>query len=99
MLHIKVAYALPEEAVVLSLSVSPGTNIEDAICQSGILKRFPDISLHEQRVGVYGKLAPLNDTVREGDRIEIYRPVTVDPKEARRLRAQKALLSRGAKPA
>ncbi len=84
---VEVAYALPDEQVILALDVTPDTSIESAIQQSGILERFPEIDLSATKVGVFGKLSKLNATLKPGDRIEIYRPLIADPKEVRRQRA------------
>ena len=86
-LAIEVAYAKPEEQLILTLQVSAGATLEEAIRQSGILQRFPEIDLETQAVGVFSQPRELSDLVREGDRIEIYRPLLMDPKEARRLKA------------
>jgi len=71
----EVALSLPSDATVL-----------DALRASGLLQRHPGIDLTRQSVGVWGKLAGLGDALRENDRVEVYRPLLVDPKEARRLR-------------
>lgn len=84
---VQVVYATPAEQVRIPLQVGSGTSVREAIEISGLLDRFPDIDLAADRVGIYGRLCALEDVVREGDRIEVYRPLRVDPKEARRLRA------------
>lgn len=85
---VEVAYATPAHQLILSLVIPVGACIEDAIKQSGILQRFPEIEMdHALRVGVFGKLAKLNSPLRAGDRVEIYRPLIADPKEVRRQRA------------
>lgn len=86
--EIEVAYARPHEQVILSLSVPADSTIEEAIHESGVLKRFPEIDLKVNKVGVFGKLSKLDGHLRAGDRIEIYRPLRADPKAARRKRAQ-----------
>ena len=73
--------------LVLVLTVPPGTSVGDAIRASGILEHFPEIDLELNRVGVFGEPLRLEAAVRDGDRIEIYRPLAIDPKEARRRRA------------
>lgn len=83
---IELAYALPEVQIVLSLEVPRGTTLGTVIERSGIAGRFPEISLEKNKVGVYGRLRPLEYRVRPGDRVEIYRPLMADPKEARRAR-------------
>ncbi|WP_026075822.1 RnfH family protein [Noviherbaspirillum massiliense] len=89
MVRVQVSYARPERQILRELRVAPGTRIQDAIRQSGILTEVPDIDLTVARVGIYGKLKPLDTVLRDGDRVEIYRPLVADPKETRRRRAQK----------
>ena len=86
-ISVEVAYAKPEEQLILKLDVLPGTTLRQAIEQSGILERFPEIDLSQLKAGVFGKLKKLDQTLREGDRIEIYRPLIADPKEVRKQRA------------
>lgn len=86
-IRVEIAYALPENQCLLMVDVAPGSSIETALRASGILALFPHIDLTKQKVGVFGRVHPLSDLVSEGDRIEIYRPLWQDPKEARRARA------------
>jgi putative ubiquitin-RnfH superfamily antitoxin RatB of RatAB toxin-antitoxin module len=86
-ISVEVAYAKPEEQLILKLDVLPGTTLQQAIEQSGILERFPEIDLSQLKAGVFGKLKKLDQTLREGDRVEIYRPLIADPKEVRKQRA------------
>lgn len=88
-IQVEVCYALPEKQTLLSLEVEPSLTIESIIKQSGILELHPEIDLAENKVGIFSKLAKLNDTLYDGDRIEIYRPLIADPKEVRKQRAQK----------
>jgi len=90
LIDIEVVYGLPHKQVLLSLKVPTGTTIEKAITLSGIVKHFPDIVPSEAVVGIFSKPDKLDSTVNQGDRIEIYRPLTADPKEMRKLRAEKA---------
>lgn len=85
--RVQVVYARAERQVLLSVEAPADATVERVIRDSGILAQFPEIDLTQQAVGVYGVRASLNDVVRDGDRIEIYRPLQVDPKEARRRRA------------
>lgn len=87
---VEVAYALPERQALLTLSVSSAASVEQIIQQSGILQQFPQIDLQSQKVGVWSRPVKLTDLVKEGDRIEIYRPLIADPKDLRRRRAEKA---------
>ena len=86
-LSVQVVYS-PRAGVVdqVSLDLAGGATLGDALRASGLLDRYPGIDLAVQRVGVWGKLGALEDALRDRDRVEIYRPLTVDPKEARRLR-------------
>lgn len=88
-LRVEVAYARPDEQSIFSLEVPPETTIEQTIRQSGILEHYPEICLENQDVGVFGKLKRLSDTLRNGDRVEIYRPLKADPKQSRRKRASR----------
>lgn len=86
-MRVEVAFALPEEQLILAFDVPVGTTVQQAIERSGILERFPRIDLSQNKVGVFGRLAKLSQTLRPGDRVEIYRPLIADPKEVRRKRA------------
>ena len=88
---LEVAYAAStHEQVVVSFDVPAGSTVEDAIRTSGILDRFPHIDLSADAVGIFGQRVSLRDTVCNGDRVEIYRPLVIDPKHARRRRADQA---------
>ena len=83
-MQIGVAYAEPDQQVWLRLEVPEGSTLLDAVNHSGILSRFPQVDLRRQKVGIFGKLAQLDTLLREGDRIEIYRPITADPTKVKR---------------
>ncbi|OGI44899.1 MAG: RnfH family protein [Candidatus Muproteobacteria bacterium RBG_16_64_11] len=89
-LGVEVVYATHTRQRLVELTVAPGTTVAEAIAASGILREFPEIDLRVNRVGIFGQLARLGDVVQAGDRVEIYRPLQADPKEARRQRARKA---------
>ena len=78
-MQISVAYALPEKQIWLELSVPDDATVLDAITQSKILLQFPEVNLNEQKVGIYGKFCKLDTKLNDGDRVEIYRPITADP--------------------
>ena len=84
---VEVAYALPGKQVILDLDVAPDATLEEIIRVSGILDRFPEIDLGKNKIGLFGKLGKLSDTLHAGDRVEIYRPLIADPKEVRKQRA------------
>ena len=86
-INIEIAYALPARYYLKSFKVDEGTMIQTAILQSGILQQFTEIDLRENKVGIYSRPAKLTDQLKDGDRIEIYRPLLADPKEIRRKRA------------
>ncbi len=86
-INVSVAYALPDRQYLIELQVAPGTTVEEAIRLSGLLRQLPEIDIARARVGIYGKLKTLETLLRERDRIEIYRPLIADPKDARRTRA------------
>ena len=84
---VEVAYALPNQQLIIPVQVAPEANAEAAIQKSGILKKFPEIDLSANQIGVFGKLIRLDTPLRNLDRIEIYRPLIADPKEVRKQRA------------
>lgn len=89
MIKVEVAYATPDKQVILEVDVLPNSTIEDAIQASQILQQFPEIDLATAQVGIFSKRAELTDRLQPRDRVEIYRSLTIDPKEARRLRVKK----------
>ena len=84
---VEVAYAQPNEQLIVPIKVQVGTTAEQAIIASGIMKKFPEIDLSINKTGIFGKLTKLDTPLRHLDRVEIYRPLIADPKEVRRLRA------------
>jgi putative ubiquitin-RnfH superfamily antitoxin RatB of RatAB toxin-antitoxin module len=70
----------------MRLEVPDESTVEEAIKLSGVLKLYPEINLSTQKVGIFGKIATLETTVKEGDRVEIYRQITVDPQTVQRRR-------------
>ncbi|WP_455366317.1 RnfH family protein [Kaarinaea lacus] len=78
-MQISVAYALPEKQVWLEVDVPDESTVMDAIQQSKILSIFPELDLENQKVGIYGKFCKLDTKLNDGDRVEIYRPITADP--------------------
>jgi len=86
-INIEVAYATPEKQFLVSLDLPAPVTVGDAIRQSGVLKVFPELQLDSIEVGIFSKASNLDTELSPGDRVEIYRPLQVDPKEARRLRA------------
>ncbi len=85
---VEIAYALPEQQVIIPVKLTEGMTAETAIKQSGILDKFPEIDLNVNKIGLFGKLNKLDVELRHLDRVEIYRPLIADPKEVRRQRAE-----------
>ena len=90
LIEIEVAYALPWKQVLQPLKVPLGTTAEQAVLISKICKVFPEISLINNELGIFGKLIKPDTILHDHDRVEIYRSLTVDPKEKRRRRAEKS---------
>lgn len=88
-ISVEVAYATPMRQKIIALQVDMDCSILDAVQQSGILEVFPEINLAEQKVGVFSQTKKLSDILHNGDRVEIYRPLTMDPKEARKKRVSR----------
>ncbi len=86
-INIEVCYATPEKQLILPLQLPTDACVADAIAAAKILEIFPDIDLHKNRVGIFGRLCKLDTRLRDQDRVEIYRTLMADPKEARRKRA------------
>jgi len=89
-IRLEVAYALPDKQALLEVVVEKGCTVEQAIEASGVLKRFPNIDLTTNKVGIWYRTCKLTDEPNDGDRISIFRPLIADPKEARRRRAERA---------
>jgi putative ubiquitin-RnfH superfamily antitoxin RatB of RatAB toxin-antitoxin module len=83
---IEVSYALPDKQIIIPVLVTEGISVKEAIELSGILTKFEGIDLSINLIGIFGKLTTLDKTLRNHDRIEIYRPLSADPMEIRRKR-------------
>ena len=79
-MQIGVAYTGPDQQIWLSFAVPEGSTVQAAIERSGILARCPQVDLKKNKIGIFGKIAKLTAPLSDGDRVEIYRPITVDPK-------------------
>ncbi|MCP5197207.1 MAG: RnfH family protein [Gammaproteobacteria bacterium] len=79
-MQVSVAYAEPGQKLWLSVDVPEGSTVQQAIEQSGVLSRCPNLNIKKQRIGIFGKITKLTAPLEAGDRVEIYRPITVDPK-------------------
>lgn len=90
LISVEVAFATSAKQIVLPLQVSGDATVEQAIRQSGILREFPQIDLSVHQVGIFGERVQLDTPLAPGDRIEIYRPLLADPKQARRQRVHRS---------
>jgi uncharacterized protein len=84
---VEVVYALPDEQRVVKLEVARGTTAGEAVRLSGLLESYPEIDPATARIGIHGRVVTREAVLNDGDRVEIYRPLIADPKQARRRRA------------
>lgn len=98
MIDVEVAYALPHEQKIIALHVAEDCSVYDAVIQSRIAEIFPQIDVENDPMGIFGKAIrnPKDTTIKQGQRVEIYRPLIADPKDARAKRAAKAKAERDA---
>ena len=86
-IEVQVCHALPDTAFLRTVRLPEGSTLRQAVEQSGVLEQYPGIDLAINMVGIYGKKKTLDTVLRQHDRVEVYRPLQADPKEARRRRA------------
>lgn len=91
MIRVEVAFANSQRQYLVLLEVESGSTLQSVIDRSGVLTEFPEIDFERHKVGIFSQQKNLYDTVQSGDRIEIYRPLQVDPKVIRKLRAKKQI--------
>lgn len=87
MIKITVVYATEKKQIDIPVTVDESCTVELAIVRSKILEQFPEIKLSSIVVGIFGQRIKLDNNVQVGDRVEIYRPLLIDPKELRRIKA------------
>ncbi len=86
MIQVEVVYCpAPHQCDIVALTLEPGSTLDQALQASGVLQRH-GLDAAQLRVGIWGRVLPLDTPLRERDRVEVYRALLVDPKEARRLR-------------
>lgn len=97
-MKIEVVYALPERQELVTLDLLEGATVQQAIEASGLLQKYPDLEIGgRNKLGVFGKLVKTDASLRDRDRVEIYRPLIADPKEVRRQKAAEGkVMKRGA---
>ncbi|WP_372987789.1 RnfH family protein [Marinobacter sp.] len=91
MIRVEVAYARPDKQEIVPVTVPEGTTALEAVKLSGIADIFPEVDPDSNDMGIFGKVIkdPSAHELREGDRVELYRPLKIDPKQARLNRAKK----------
>ena len=90
-ISVEVAYARPEVQRIYTLRGPANITVGEAIEGCDVLREFPEIDLNQHKVGIFGKVVKLDQVLRSGDRVEIYRPLIADPKQARKQRAAQGL--------
>jgi len=83
-MNIGISYASQDKQIWLEIQIPEESTVKDAIQASGILTLFEDINLDKQKVGIFGKIVKLDAMIKDGDRVEIYRPIIADPKTVKR---------------
>ena len=89
-IRVEVAYALPHKQALLEIQVQEGTTALQAAQQSGIANKFDGVDLDSATLGIFGQIDAPTQVLRDGDRVEVYRPLIADPKEVRKARAERA---------
>jgi len=94
-LSVEVVLAMPRRQHLVTVAVAPGTTVAGAILAAGIAALFPDIGIASMDVGIWGRRVARDAIVADGDRVELYRPLQIDPRDARRQLARAGLTMRG----
>ena len=89
LLRIRVIYALPDHQATVDLQLPAGTSLADAVTRSGLLQKFPEAAERPLSCAIFGRAVPPTYELRDGDRIEILRPLLIDPKQSRREAAKR----------
>jgi len=99
-INVEIVYAQTERSIAKSFQLPQGARIADALALAAADQEFLGVDLDRAAVGIFGKVAPREQLLKEGDRIEIYRPLLEEPKLARRkqARAQKTPSREASKP-
>lgn len=84
---VEVVFALPERQELVRLTLESGASVAEAIAQSGLQSKFPAVRFDDLQTGIWGRVVPRDHALSDGDRVEIYRPLERDPRDARRILA------------
>jgi len=85
-IRVTVVIAWPDQATEVALALPPGATVADALAESRLASRHPEIDVARSAVGIFGRRVARDRVLADGDRVEVYRPLVADPKEARRRR-------------
>jgi putative ubiquitin-RnfH superfamily antitoxin RatB of RatAB toxin-antitoxin module len=85
-MQVEVSFGLPDRQLLETVTVPDDAVVADALRLCGIEERFPDVSFDELQAGIWGQPVERTHGLRDGDRVEVYRPLAMDPREARRLK-------------
>lgn len=96
MIKVEVAYATPEKQLIIEVEVAEGATMTEAVRLSGIDQEFPELDINAVPMGLFGRKVPKPEqqVLQAGDRVELYRPLLIDPKQARLNRAAKTSKTR-----
>ncbi len=86
-ISVEFVFAMPDKQVLRTIAVPEGSTVADVIRKGDLARDFPDLVVDDLQAGVWGRPVERDHVVREGDRVELYRPLEMDPREARRLKA------------
>ncbi len=86
-MRVEVAFALPRVQFLESVELPAGATVAEAIARSGLALRFPGVRFDSLQAGIWGRPVSRDRVLEEGERVELYRPLEMDPREARRLKA------------
>ena len=86
-MQVEVVFALPDRQFLESVELADGATVDDAIERSGLARKFPDVDFDGRQAGIWGRPVSRSHVLCAGDRVELYRPLEMDPREARRLKA------------
>ena len=86
-ISVELVFALPEKQVLRSVTLPEGSTVADVISRGNLVSDFPNLVMEDTQAGIWGRPVDRDHPVRDGDRVELYRPLEIDPREARRLKA------------
>ena len=95
---VEVVFGRPDAQTLVALSLQQGATVASAIASSGLAENYPDESFADLPTGIWGRIVDKECILKNGDRVEVYRPLLLEPRESRRRLAQLGLTMRETKP-